>query len=253
MFAPRRTSVSRRGLPLLVGLAVGGLLIGATAVATPDAGDVPAVSAALGAPLVLPAPAGAPARTVPAPSPAAPRATVPPPVAAPPTALALAAPPPVTTARPTTTEAPEPTVERTTEEAESREPAPRRAAPAGGGATGDVVAATNAERREAGCDDLSVDLRLVAAAQGHADDMSENGYFSHTGRDGREFDDRISAEGHPSPAGENIAAGQETAEAVVQAWMDSPGHRRNILDCSFSSIGVGYAATGDYWVQNFGR
>lgn len=257
MFAPRRTSVTRRGLPLLVGLAVGGLLIGATAVATPDAGRMPSVSAALGAPLVLPAPSGAPARAVPAPSTAAPRATVPAPapVAAPPTALALAAPPPVPEeARPTTTEAPEPAAERTTtEEAASREPAPRRAAPAAGGTTGGVVSATNAERRAAGCDDLSVDLRLVAAAQGHADDMSANGYFSHTSRDGREFDDRIGDEGHPSPGGENIAAGQETAEAVVQAWMDSPGHRRNILDCSFSSIGVGHAASGDYWVQNFGR
>lgn len=253
MFAPRRTSATRRGLPLLVGLAVGGLLIGATAVATPDAGHTPSVSAALGAPLVLPAPSGAPARTVPAPSTAAPRATVPAPAAAPPTALALAAPPPVPAARPTTTEAPEPTAERTTtEEAASREPAPQRAAPAAAGSTGGVVSATNAERRAAGCDDLSVDLRLVAAAQGHADDMSENGYFSHTGQDGREFDDRISDEGHPSPGGENIAAGQETAEAVMQAWMDSPGHRRNILDCSFSSIGVGYAADGDYWVQNFG-
>lgn len=253
MFAPRRTSVPRRGLPLLVGLAVGGLLIGATAVATPDGGDATAVSAALGAPLTLPVPAAAPARAVPPPGSTAPRATVPPPVAAPPTALALAAPPPVTTAPRTTAPAPEPAPERTTEPPVTREPAPRRAAPTSGGATADVVSATNAERRAAGCDDLDVDLRLAAAAQGHADDMAANDYFSHTGRDGREFDDRISAEGHPAPAGENIAAGQSTAAAVVQAWMDSPGHRRNILDCDFRSIGVGYAPAGNYWVQNFGR
>nr|MDN5934384.1 CAP domain-containing protein [Pseudonocardia sp.] len=114
------------------------------------------------------------------------------------------------------------------------------------------VELTNAERTDAGCDPLDTDPRLAAAAQGHAEDMSRNGYFDHVSQDGRRFDDRINARGYPSPGGENIAQGQESAAEVVAAWMNSPGHRRNILDCEFTAIGVGFDDDGDYWVQNFG-
>lgn len=161
-----------------------------------------------------------------------------------PVAPAITAAPTTAPAVPTTTAAPAPPVVQPTT------PAP---VPAKGGPAAAVVAATNAERRKAGCDPLTVDSRLAAAAQGHASDMAENGYFEHKGRDGRDFADREEAEGYPRPGGENIAQGQSSAAEVVADWMDSAGHRRNILNCSFTEIGVGYDSHDDYWVQNFGR
>ena len=98
---------------------------------------------------------------------------------------------------------------------------------------------------------LSVDPRISAAAQGHSEDMAARGYFAHDSPDGRDFADRITAAGYSSPGAENIAQGQPDAATVVQDWMESPGHRRNILDCSLSTIGVGLA--DGYWTQNFGR
>ena len=80
-----------------------------------------------------------------------------------------------------------------------------------------------------------------------------HGYFAHDGQDGRTFSDRIAAEGYPSPGGENIAQGQLDAQDVVTAWLNSPGHRRNIEDCSFTTIGVGLAGADRYWTQDFGR
>ena len=169
---------------------------------------------------------------------------------------ALAAPPttPVapttvatTTAAPTTTA---PTTTATTIEPPTTT-TPRPATAAGPAAA--VVAATNAERRQAGCPELETDSQITAAAQGHASDMAGNDYFAHDSQDGRTFDERITDAGYPSPGGENIAFGQQTGEEVVRAWMGSPPHRRNILDCSFATIGVGYDGRGDYWVQDFGR
>lgn len=115
-----------------------------------------------------------------------------------------------------------------------------------------VVARTNAERAAAGCGALRVDSRLTSAAQGHASDMAANEYFSHTGQDGRDFAAREKAAGYPRPGGENIAQGQPDAASVIDAWMNSSGHRANILNCSFTTIGVGFDARGDYWVQDFG-
>ncbi|GAA1400687.1 hypothetical protein GCM10009613_57870 [Pseudonocardia kongjuensis] len=129
-----------------------------------------------------------------------------------------------------------------------------RPVPAAAGLTGQlalVVELTNVERAAAGCSALRVDPRINAAAQGHSEDMAANGYFSHDSRDGRDFADRMTAAGYPSPGAENIAAGQPDAATVVADWMASPGHRKNILDCSLSTIGVGLA--GGYWTQNFGR
>ena len=115
-----------------------------------------------------------------------------------------------------------------------------------------VIDLSNVPRLLKGCPALKPSERLKKAAQGHADDMSAKRYFSHTSRDGRTFDQRIKAAGWKKPGGENIARGFSATTAVVTAWMDSPGHRRNILDCKFRYIGVGYAAKGNYWVQNFG-
>ena len=101
-----------------------------------------------------------------------------------------------------------------------------------------------------------LDARLTAAAAGHAQDMATNNYFSHTSQDGRTFVDRIKAQGYPVPRSENIAAGQPTVTAVMDAWMASAGHRANILDCSAVAMGAASAKGGSYgiyWVQDFGR
>jgi hypothetical protein len=108
-------------------------------------------------------------------------------------------------------------------------------------------------RAAAGCGPLTTDARITRAAQGHSDDMAAQDFFDHDGLDGRGFADRIAAAGYPSPGAENIARGQRTPAAVVEAWLGSPGHRRNIEDCSLTTIGVGLATDGYYWTQDFGR
>lgn len=116
-----------------------------------------------------------------------------------------------------------------------------------------VIEATNAERVAAGCRALRVDDRLGAAAQRHSVDMAMRKNMSHIGGDGSTFTDRIRSAGYPRPGAENIAFGQPTAASVVVAWMASSGHRRNILNCLYTTIGVGFDPRGNYWTQNFGR
>jgi uncharacterized protein YkwD len=115
-----------------------------------------------------------------------------------------------------------------------------------------VVTLTNAQRALFGCAPLTLKKRLTIAAQGHADDMAANGYFDHTSADGTSWSDRIRRTGWKKPGGENIAVGFGSAATVLTAWMNSPAHRHNILNCKFRSIGVGISSTGSYWVQDFG-
>ena len=138
-------------------------------------------------------------------------------------------------------------------------PAPSTAAPApSGGVTTQVVTLTNAERAKAGCGPLAVNATLTAVAQAHSQDMATNNYFDHNSQDGRTPFDRMTAAGYRySTAAENIAAGQRTAQDVMTGWMNSPGHRANILNCALKEIGVGYATGsssqyGVYWTQDFG-
>jgi len=124
------------------------------------------------------------------------------------------------------------------------------------GIAGQILTLVNAQRAKAGCKAVALDPRLTAAAAGHAQDMATNDYFSHTSRDGRTLVDRITATGYPIPRSENIAAGQPTVAAVMDAWMGSAGHRANILDCSTVAMGAARAQGGTYgiyWVQDFGR
>lgn len=99
---------------------------------------------------------------------------------------------------------------------------------------------------------------LAQAARAHSMDMGEQGYFSHDSLDGRSPWERMrEAAFHGSPVAENIAAGSGTAAAVVQNWMNSPGHCRNILSNRATALGVGYAYVpaspyGHYWTQAFG-
>ncbi|WP_331769529.1 CAP domain-containing protein (plasmid) [Embleya sp. NBC_00888] len=114
---------------------------------------------------------------------------------------------------------------------------------------------TNSERAKHGCGPLADNAKLQAAAQGHSNDMAKRGYFDHIDPDGADPSRRITAAGYRwSASGENIAAGQASPAEVMNAWMASPGHRANILNCSFEDIGVGvdFAPGGPRWTQNFG-
>lgn len=114
-----------------------------------------------------------------------------------------------------------------------------------------VLTLTNRERAKAGCGALRMNTALLRAAEGHAADMVAKNYFSHTSADGRSPWDRMKQAGYSGGAmAENIAAGQTTAAAVVDAWMHSEGHRANILNCTFKVLGVGHHS--NHWVQNFG-
>ena len=121
---------------------------------------------------------------------------------------------------------------------------------------GQVLSLVNAERAKAGCGPVRTSSALQRAAQGHSADMAAKDYFSHTSKDGRTFADRIRAAGYAGGTiGENIAAGQATASAVMRSWMGSAGHRANILNCSFTALGVGHGrggSYGHYWTQDFG-
>lgn len=136
----------------------------------------------------------------------------------------------------------------------------RTAAPEqGGGDAGQyaeqVVALVNSERGQHGCGAVSVNPKLTLAAQRHSDDMVARHFFSHTNPDGAGPGQRITATGYRwSTWGENIAYGQKTPADVMNAWMNSPGHRANILNCAFQEIGVGVNLdTGTpYWTQDFG-
>jgi uncharacterized protein YkwD len=134
---------------------------------------------------------------------------------------------------------------------------PKTTAPAAGNSSYEqqVLAITNTERAKAGCKPLTWNSKLATAARKHSQDMAAKDYFSHTSLDGTNFATRISNEGYRwSGAAENIAKGQRTPADVMKAWMNSSGHRANILNCGFKDLGVGLAYQGrtPIWTQNFG-
>ena len=138
-----------------------------------------------------------------------------------------------------------------------KSPTPSSAtAPSGNAAAeAEVVSLVNAERAKAKCAAVTVDSRLVAAARGHSADMAARNFFSHTTPEGVDFAARITKAGYRwSGAGENIAKGQRTPADVMKSWMNSAGHKANILNCGFKNLGVGVAAdsTGaPIWTQDF--
>jgi uncharacterized protein YkwD len=135
---------------------------------------------------------------------------------------------------------------------ESEESIPTTSEPAQDGVEDEVVDLVNAQRSTAGCDPLTTDPKLAQAAQDHSTDMAERDYFDHTTPEGLTFADRIVNAGYPTPGAENIAVGQQNADQVMDGWMNSDGHRANILNCDLKSIGVGLAQDGMYWTQDFG-
>ncbi|WP_194913161.1 CAP domain-containing protein [Catenulispora rubra] len=118
----------------------------------------------------------------------------------------------------------------------------------------EVVTLTNDQRVAHGCPALRDDPRLRAAAIAHSVDMRARNYFAHNTPDGVTPWTRIEAQGYSDPSAENIAMGQQTPQSVVDAWMNSPGHRANILNCSSKAIGVGvqFGPNGPWWTQDFG-
>ncbi|MFE6156530.1 CAP domain-containing protein, partial [Streptomyces sp. NPDC057888] len=121
------------------------------------------------------------------------------------------------------------------------------------GDTARVLTLVNNERSKAGCSPLTMNAKLTKAAQDHSKDMASHRNMSHTGSDGSSPGDRITRAGYTwSSYGENVAYGYSTPEKVMAGWMSSPGHKRNILDCSFKEIGIGLAGPNSYWTQDFG-
>jgi uncharacterized protein YkwD len=116
-----------------------------------------------------------------------------------------------------------------------------------------VLALVNNARAAKGCKALVIDDRITTAAQAHSTDMATKKYFSHTSQDGRTFDVRMKQAGYPRPGGENIAQGYQTPAQVMDGWMKSQGHRENIENCSFTTMGVGLDTRNNYWTQDFGR
>ncbi|MFE9918694.1 CAP domain-containing protein [Micromonospora sp. NPDC005553] len=117
----------------------------------------------------------------------------------------------------------------------------------------EVVDLVNAERAKAGCKALSINTKLMTAAQRHSQDQADNKNMSHTGSDGSNAGTRLDRVGYTwRTYGENVAWNQQTPAAVMDAWMNSSGHKANILNCAFTEIGVGIAnSNGPYWTQVF--
>src|SRR5690606_2747144 len=120
---------------------------------------------------------------------------------------------------------------------------------------GKVVQLVNQKRAQAGLKPLAHNWELSRVARYKSMDMRDQGYFSHTSPTyGSPFTMIKSVGISYRAAGENIAMGQSTHQAVVDAWMKSPGHRANIMSTQFTEIGVGYAFGGSgrhYWTQMF--
>lgn len=191
----------------------------------------PAPSTATDTPIVPPAPevpAPAPAPEVPAPAPevpATPEAPAP-------------APAPETTA-----EAPAPT---TAAASSAGVPAP--------GGEAEVIALVNVVRAAAGCGPVVHDEGLAQVARAHTADMRDRNFFDHTNPDGLDPFQRAEAAGQTNARAENIAYGQPNPAAVMDSWMNSSGHRANILNCELRTLGVGIAEGpgGPWWTQLFG-
>ena len=117
-----------------------------------------------------------------------------------------------------------------------------------------MVELVNKERAKYNLSPLTYDWQLSRVARIKSQDMKDKGYFSHTSPTyGSPFNMMKSFGISYSYAAENIAKGQKTPEAVVNAWMNSSGHRANILSDKYTKIGVGYVAGGNYWTQMFIR
>ncbi|WP_436318433.1 CAP domain-containing protein [Streptomyces caniferus] len=135
-----------------------------------------------------------------------------------------------------------------------RSAAPSKAPDTSSSAEAQVLSLVNQERAQAGCSPVTADKELAGLAQQFSDDMARRGFFGHTDPDGDTPWDRAQDAGISDLGGENIARGQATAQAVMDSWMNSPGHRANILNCEYKTLGVGahFGPGGPWWTQDFG-
>ncbi|GAA4001313.1 CAP domain-containing protein [Streptomyces marokkonensis] len=117
-----------------------------------------------------------------------------------------------------------------------------------------VLKLVNDERAKVGCSPVAANSALRELAEDFSEAMAAEGFFDHTDPSGATPWDRAEAAGISGLGGENIARGQADAQAVMDAWMDSPGHKANILNCDFQTLGVGvhFGSGGPWWTQNFG-
>jgi uncharacterized protein YkwD len=135
--------------------------------------------------------------------------------------------------------------------------APAPASPAASGWQAEMLALVNAERAKAGLNPMALCGTINRAAQSYAEAMAARGVLSHTGADGSTPATRMRAAGYVAAPGqrymygaENIAQGYRDVPAVMTGWMNSSGHRANILAPATTHLGVG--RSGNWWVQNFG-
>ncbi|WP_031485147.1 CAP domain-containing protein [Streptomyces bicolor] len=149
----------------------------------------------------------------------------------------------------TATKAPEKKPEKETEK-----PSDSVAVSAEAVAAAEVLKLVNEERAQVGCSALSANSSLADLAQDFSEAMAARGFFDHTDPDGASPWDRAAKAGITDLGGENIARGQADAAAVMEAWMNSPGHKANILNCDFKTLGVGvhFGSGGPWWTQDFG-
>jgi uncharacterized protein YkwD len=118
-----------------------------------------------------------------------------------------------------------------------------------------ILALVNRQRQRSGCEPVTIDRRLIDAANRHAADMARRDYFEHSSPNGDRAGERVSESGYRWRwYGENIARGQQSPWDAMDGWMNSPEHRENILDCKLDQMGVGLALDRErtpYWVQDF--
>jgi uncharacterized protein YkwD len=123
---------------------------------------------------------------------------------------------------------------------------------------GEVIRLVNVERDKAGCGSVELNTKLRTAMRLHVQELGTHGdlYISHVSDDGRDFVARAKEQGYNDPGGENVARGQRDAADVMTSWMNSEGHRANILNCDFKALGAGAVKGVDgtiVWGQLFGR
>ncbi|MFF3908590.1 CAP domain-containing protein [Streptomyces sp. NPDC001848] len=121
-------------------------------------------------------------------------------------------------------------------------------------AEAEVIKLVNQERAKVGCSPVTPNGPLRKLAEAFSADMAARNFFDHTDPDGKDPWQRAAVLGITDLGGENIARGQATPQDVMDAWMNSPGHRANILNCDFQTLGVGvhFGSGGPWWTQDFG-
>jgi len=159
---------------------------------------------------------------------------------------------PVPSDQPAETDAPDEPSQPAEQPTEPSQPSETPSAVAANAYEREVIRLVNAERAKYGLGALQEDAALTRTARMKSQDMRDNRYFDHNSPTyGTPFQLMKSQGVSYRTAGENIAMGFATPEAVVSAWMNSSGHRANILNASYTKIGVGYVASGNYWTQHF--